>query len=390
MSLREAARQSHFDASYLSKVINGHKPGTAYLAGVLDEVLGAGGRLAELAARRPANPPVAAGAKPEVDQAEPWEIADVLTRSPVSATALDFMERAITGFAACYPYTPPADLAPRVQAMLVRMKGALGSSQPVTARFRCVRPAGVLCGVAGQLADDAGQYAQAGGYFEAGELAAAEIGDCDLTAWILGVRSIGVFFRSGYPEAEAMLGRAQEAAASCTPRRRVWIDALSARSLAASAVRASGHRPAHREVMASLDSASSHLDAATGPSGETEFFDRPRLSGMAGTAMLMLRDTGRARSLLGDALASRSAADVKGRALLMLDLAECAAMDGEPEEAARLGSAALGTLGESVIQPVLRRTREVGRSLQRWESMPAVTELASHLAEVSRHPGWEG
>jgi hypothetical protein len=142
--------------------------------------------------------------------------------------------------------------------------------------------------------------------------------------------------------------------------------------------------------MASLDSASSHLDAATGPSGETEFFDRPRLSGMAGTAMLMLRDTGRARSLLGDALASRSAADVKGRALLMLDLAECAAMDGEPEEAARLGSAALGTLGESVIQPVLRRTREVGRSLQRWESMPAVTELASHLAEVSRHPGWEG
>ncbi|HXP18587.1 MAG TPA: helix-turn-helix domain-containing protein, partial [Streptosporangiaceae bacterium] len=253
MSLREAGRRSHFDASYLSKVVNGHKPGTRYMARVLDDVLGAGGELAELAARTwPAAPHGAAGTM-SAGQAGPWELADVLTRSPVSATALDFMERAITGFAACYPYTPPANLAPQVQAMLGRMKDALSLSQPVRARTRCVRLAGVLCGVAGQIADDMGRHAQAGEYFEVGGIAAAEIGDLDLTAWILGVRSIGVFFRSAYPEAIAMLGRAQDAAEGCAPRRRAWLDALSARALAALTARAGGQHRGHREVMASLD-----------------------------------------------------------------------------------------------------------------------------------------
>lgn len=74
----------------------------------------------------------------------------------------------------------------------------------------------------------------------------------------------------------------------------------------------------------------------------------------------------------------------------MLDLAECSALDGEPEEAARLGNAALGMLGSSVVQPVLKRTREVRQSLQRWEGIPAVCDLGSHQAEVSRRPGTEG
>jgi transcriptional regulator with XRE-family HTH domain len=48
MSLRQAARLAHYDVSYLSKVVNGHKPGSAELAGALDKVLGAGGRLSAL------------------------------------------------------------------------------------------------------------------------------------------------------------------------------------------------------------------------------------------------------------------------------------------------------------------------------------------------------
>jgi transcriptional regulator with XRE-family HTH domain len=49
MSLRQAARLAHYDVSYLSKVINGHKPGSPELAAALDEVLAAEGRLVALA-----------------------------------------------------------------------------------------------------------------------------------------------------------------------------------------------------------------------------------------------------------------------------------------------------------------------------------------------------
>ena len=56
MSLHQAARLAHYDVSYLSKVVNGHKPGSAALAEALDEVLGADGVLVALAADAALNP----------------------------------------------------------------------------------------------------------------------------------------------------------------------------------------------------------------------------------------------------------------------------------------------------------------------------------------------
>src|SRR5258708_28420049 len=56
MSLRQAARLAHYDVSYLSKVVNGRKPGSPGLAAALDEVLGAGGMLAGIAAGGALNP----------------------------------------------------------------------------------------------------------------------------------------------------------------------------------------------------------------------------------------------------------------------------------------------------------------------------------------------
>ncbi len=63
---------------------------------------------------------------------------------------------------------------------------------------------------------------------------------------------------------------------------------------------------------------------------------------------------------------------------------------GEPKEAARLGNDALGMSRGAVIQPVLVRAREVGRALQRWKDIQEVSDLGSHLAEISRRPRTEG
>jgi transcriptional regulator with XRE-family HTH domain len=51
ISLRKAAKLTHYDVSYLSKVVNGHKPGSPELAAAMDKVLEAEGRLAALTRR---------------------------------------------------------------------------------------------------------------------------------------------------------------------------------------------------------------------------------------------------------------------------------------------------------------------------------------------------
>lgn len=385
------ARQVPCDAALISRYVTGKQRPSHRMACRIDEVLGAGGKLAALAAWPGTYPSHASEAEAlhESNLPEPWELADALTRSSVSMTALDHMERAVTGFAACYPFTPPSELAPPVQAMLRRAKDILDHSQPIKVRVRCVRLAGVLCGVAGQLADDTGRHDRANGYFDAGEIAGAEIGDGDLVAWILATRSIGSFFRGDYSSADTLLSRAQAAATRSTARRQAWLAALSARASAALCSDARILDATRRAVMISLDRAFTQIGLAAEPPRDTDFFDLPRLAGMAGTTLLLLRDTGQAKKLLGDALARRSPADAKGRALLTLDLAECSAVDGEPDRAGRLAADALDMVRDSAVRPVLVRTRAIREILQPWKDVKAVRDLGVRLAEITS-PGTEG
>lgn len=45
MSLRALAKAAHYDQGTLSKILNGHKPATPYVAACLDEALGANGEI---------------------------------------------------------------------------------------------------------------------------------------------------------------------------------------------------------------------------------------------------------------------------------------------------------------------------------------------------------
>ncbi len=53
MSLRGLAKAASYDASYLSKVLSGHKPSSPYLAARLDDALGAGGSIRDAAQQPP-------------------------------------------------------------------------------------------------------------------------------------------------------------------------------------------------------------------------------------------------------------------------------------------------------------------------------------------------
>lgn len=323
-----------------------------------------------------------ATAEPLDSATQPWELADTLTRSSLSPTAIGFMEEAVTSLAARYPFTPPAELIPSVQSMVRAVNDALGRSQPLSTRARCVRLAGVLCGVAGQLADDTGRPDQSAAWFSAAGVAAGETGDRDMAAWTLALRSIGCHFRGEYAESAMMLDRASADGSSSMPRRRAWLAALSARAQAAVASLRGISGNSRGEVMRAVDGARDWLEAAGPPTG-TDFFDAPRLAGIAGTALLLLGDAEDAKAQIGEALVGRAAGDVKGRALLTLDLAECMAACREPEEAAALAVRAVSMTGTGIVLPVVARATAVHRVLQPWSGTRAVAELGGCLADIT-------
>jgi hypothetical protein len=130
-----------------------------------------------------------------------------------------------------------------------------------------------------------------------------------------------------------------------------------------------------------LERAHRHMAAVSEPPSGTEFFDIPRLDGLAGTTYLLMSDTHQAVPPLTQARNRRAPTDAKGRALVTLDLAECHAVDDEPEEAARLAAHALDGVGGSMVAPIVTRARGLLVRLNRCSELPAVRELEARLAE---------
>lgn len=380
------------DAHYVSRWERGErKPGYEW-APVIDRVLG----LSTDGAERDERPTLAGVARERKSQApegtardlagsnqggspamvEPWKLADRLTRSTISTTTIDFMERSAAEYAARYPSVPPEVLLVSVSELFARVSDALEHSLRIKTRQRCTSLLGLLCGLTANLWLDLGKNDRASSFFDVGMLSAQEAEQPDLLAWLLANRSIGPFFANRHIEAADLLARAEEiAAVRSTGRRRAWIAALRARAAAASGDQ--------EQSLAALHRAHQFLDAAAEPPAGTDFFDHPRLTGVEGSTYLWMSDTERSVPLLMLALQHRSPADMKGRALLTLDLAYCRAISCEPEEATRLALSALAGTAGTVVRPVVARARVIGAALKPWAELKPVQELSEWTRELS-------
>lgn len=307
---------------------------------------------------------------------DPWELADALTSSTIAAPTLAEMERAVLGYANRYGTTPPAELWPQVNRQMVRMKDAISQPQPLPVRRQSVALLGVLSGVAGQLAMDLHRPDRAEGMFSVGRLAATEAGDDDLAAWVAATQSIGPFFAQRYAAAAELLADAERLAGhASSSRRRAWIAAMHARSLAADDQR--------RPALAALDRAHAHITAALDEPRGTDFFDAPRLDGITGSVYLLLREPDSAADFIARALVSRSSADYKGRALLTLDLAACRVIEHQDDEAAHLIGAALDIADGSLVRPIIDRAHDVRAHMAGWTGTTAAADLDARLADLA-------
>lgn len=303
---------------------------------------------------------------------ETWEILDMLSRSTASDAALSHLEAAVADVAWQYPASTPLSAAATLQRQLVSVHDLLGRPQQLAARRRCIRILTVVSGLLAFAHHDLGDRSRSDAHFHLGLVAAEEGEADDLTAWLLTMRSIVEYTAGRREPAATLLQRAQSLAASAGPRRRAWVTANLARSLAAT-----GDRTA---ALATLDEAAALLAAAEGePVGGLDFFTASRLDGLTGETYAHLGEHAAAAGLLESAIRCRSDADVKGRSVLTIDLAECRLGEGDVDAACSTAHAALDLADGAVINRLVLRAAQLQQALAPWQAARPVRELAERV-----------
>ncbi len=210
--------------------------------------------------------------------AEPWRLARALEASTVGAASLDALEMAVSDFARRYPSMAPTRLLDPVAAHLRDVIRLLEGPLPVANRCRLSAVAGVLAGLAGNLAFDLQQRLRAEAYFTVSLRAAQEAGSADLGAWSLAMRSIVPAYEGDPLGALALIQQGQAfAGRAATPTRRAWLAAMEAKAYAGL-----GDPRACSEALGRATHALEQVGSGGNRLG-TDFFDVPRLLAFKGT-----------------------------------------------------------------------------------------------------------
>jgi hypothetical protein len=309
--------------------------------------------------------------------AEPWRLARVLELSSVGAAALEAIELAVADFARRYPSTSPATLLDPVATHYRDVSRLLEGALPVAHRRRLVVVAGVLAGLAGNLAFDLKQRPRAEAYFTVALQAAGEAESPDLGAWTLAMRSILPAYHGDPAAALALIQQGQAfAGQAVTATRRAWLAAMEAKAHAGL-----GDSWACSEALGQATDAIENAGPAENRLG-TDFFDVPRLLAFKGTCALLLHQPGAARAVLAEGLALRPPSDVKGRSLARLDLAATYVQEREPEQAHATALEALSIPPQYRVGPILQRARQVQADLAPWSDERPVRDLADQLRAI--------
>jgi hypothetical protein len=310
-------------------------------------------------------------------EAEPWLLARALEVSSVGQAALEALEEAVGGFARSYPSTAPTVLARPVLEHFRDVTRLLDSPLPVARRQRLAVVAGHLAGLAGSLAFDLREEGKALAYFKVAVQAADDADSPDLAAWALATRSLIPTYTGNPATALRLLQEAQDRARGhVSPSRVAWLAALEARAHAGL-----GDGAASQAALGRADRAIERAEPEGGRFAN-DFFDRPRLAGLRGTSHLLLGQPKAAQAALADVLTLRDPADIKGRSLARLDLAQAYAQDRAIDEACAAVADALAIRHENRVGPILRRAREVRASLEPWRDERPVKELDEQLRPV--------
>lgn len=369
MSLRETARQVPCDSGYLSKVAAGRKRPSAELAARLDEVLGAGGELADLAA---ADHPGTGSS--ELDLIELGRRAEA---SDVGSGTLELLTGAVEGL--CRDYSRED-----VGALCARARGYLGYITHLLERRTTLAQHRELLVLAGWLAAlmacagyDAGDRPAARTACRMARQFATQAGHGEIAAWSFEIAAWFALVESRYADTVALSEAGMEHAGITSAG--VQLALQSARGYA---------RMGDSRARVALRAGQAVLDRLPEPGQPDNHFafDAAKYEFYVGTILTWLGTDDAAAEEHARYVVSSAGPDHAGCwpmrvAISELDLAVLAARRGELDEAVALGTAALAHRRRSA--QLLPRAAELAAGLTaRYPGEPLTEGFAEVLAEA--------
>ncbi len=363
MSLRGLAKAAHYDASLLSKVLNGHRPYSPYLAARLDRALGAGGQIENAAQQQPPKPPRRARARRRPSRA----VEALQTVMAGGAAELDIasdgLAELVSHYATVVSVAPSAAVYDELLSVRSFAGALLGRGRsPAGERPDLIVTAGWLSSLLSISAADIGDHAAALVWCADTERRGRDAGYPELLGWAALTRALIAYYQGQPRQSAAVARRGQETAPPGTAAH-AKLAAQEMRSLAMLGD-AAGMADAKRRATAAVEKLTA---AAT-----TGVYSIPRADDPPYTATSLLlvkryQDAAETtRRLIETAYSpqSRTPGDQPtnySRTLLILALAEAGL--GRIDEASAAGSAALEC--GRLVWPTMVLAARLDRSLSR-------------------------
>ncbi|MGH3342730.1 MAG: helix-turn-helix domain-containing protein [Carbonactinosporaceae bacterium] len=409
VSLGELARRTHYTKSYLSKVMNGHRPAPRELAARLDAALEAGGQLAALVpAGNARDVPglrsngwagqdtaalaalITEGAiRVDADNAvriahqwlvtDPPQLAEMRSGRRVGAGLVAKVEARVAELRRLDDYVGGGDLAETVERELAATVTLLAeAAYSETLGRRLLVAVGELAQIAGWVLSDAGMHEAAAARYLAGVRAAHAAGHAPLAANLLSSLSYQMA-NAGQPREAVLLARSAYRGAErvATPRTR----ALLLDRVAWAHTRAGDASEAER-ALDGADDEYAHVRPGDDDPDWVYWVDRDELDVLAGRCLTELRRPLKAEPLLRSVLARYDESRARETSLYLTWLAEGYLHANEIEQASVAAAHALDLSATVNSARVRSRVATVRQHMQPYQGSPTVREFDERLRSL--------
>ncbi|MEZ0077079.1 XRE family transcriptional regulator [Planotetraspora sp. GP83] len=308
---------------------------------------------------------------------------DTMVTATVSPAMLDQWEQATAGFGRQYMNTPPLRLLCDVLLEFSAVRKALERRQPLDVQERLCRMAAQLAGLCGMIMIDLGDHRLARSFFRTGRTAADETGDRALRAWVMARESLIPLYYGDPREAVILAKKSGEMAGHTPCAARTMAPVVEARALAMLAgangsrqdVVDQAKRALHRARLAFAQmSENDQEDPAFGYTERQLYFYQ-------GDVLVKLGQTLEADVILEQALGKYSGEDLLDQTLIRFDRALCRVIEGDVEEALRMGRQAIDLVDEGHrTELILRPARDLVKAIQiKYGDVPELKDFRDSL-----------
>ncbi|MFI6393821.1 XRE family transcriptional regulator [Nonomuraea sp. NPDC050547] len=314
---------------------------------------------------------------------------EMLVSSSVSAAMLDQWEDATLAFGRQYTTTAPLRLLCDVLLELSAVRTAMSRRQPIDLQERLCRMAAQLAGLSGMIMINLGDHRLARSFFRTGRTAADETGDRALRAWVTAREALVPLYYGDAREALNLAKKSRDLAGQTSCAAQAMAPVVEARALAMISGTDSKKEIVDQAKRALTRARTAFAHMKAHEQEDVAFgYTEKQLYFYQGDVLTKLGQTLEAEVVLGQAL-DKYSDHILDQTLIRLDQAQCRLIEGDVDEALKIGTAALTKLSDEYrTELVMRPALQLEQSVRAKE--PNHPDLPGYRSQLFKAPVGEG